>query len=902
MITRAEKKNLFASATAWGFSLAGLYLASRYSFPLFHSLVELTTTAFALAIFLLVWNVRRSLDNNYLLVIGVAYLFVGGLELTHTLAYKGMGLFAGYDENLPTQLWVAARYVESLSLLAAPLSLGRRIDLRLVVSVYALSFALLLGAVFLWGLFPDCYVEGEGLTAFKRASEYVVAVIYLGAIGLLVRRRQAFAPEVYRLIAASIGLSIASELLFSSYEHVYGMAGLAGHSLKILSFYLVYKAVIELGMAKPFAVLFRNLVESEKALKASRDELERRVEERTASLSNTCEQLAHQMAERARAEEAQRRSELKYRIVADHNYDWEWWRDPEGRFVYVSPSCKRITDHSPEEFAADPGLLLRIVHPEDLAVFEGHLQEVEEPGLTGETEFRIVRPDGEVRWIAHACVPVYDEQGRLLGRRGSNRDISQRKEAERSLAESEERYRTLVESMNEGIGIADENGSWTYANRRLCEMLGGTPAEIVGRPVAEWLPEEVARFFSGPLDERLRGAGRPHEIAWRRRDGSTVHALLSPTPFPGQGRLRGGFAVITDITEMKRAQASLERAYAEIRTLKDRLEAENVYFRQESEARHQFGHIIGRSNALKYVLYRAEQVAETSATVLVLGETGTGKELIASAIHQMSPRRDKPLITVNCAALPPHLIESELFGRERGAYTGADARQIGRFELADGSTLCLDEIGEMPLEVQAKLLRAVQHNEFERLGSSRTIRVDVRIVATTNRDLEAEVRRGRFRQDLYYRLNVYPITIPPLRQRKEDIPLLATFFVEQFARRLGKSFTAIHAESVRMMQEYDWPGNVRELKNVLERAVILCPGPIFRLPEKIEGRSADAAPHPLRTLEEVEREHILRTLAETRWRINGAQGAAAILGLHPSTLRARMQKLGIRRPEPRLEK
>ena len=250
--------------------------------------------------------------------------------------------------------------------------------------------------------------------------------------------------------------------------------------------------------------------------------------------------------------------------------------------------------------------------------------------------------------------------------------------------------------------------------------------------------------------------------------------------------------------------------------------------------KHQFADIIGESDGLKYVLYRAEQVAPLNTTVLILGETGTGKELIAAAIHDLSPRKDRPLITVNCAALPANLIESELFGREKGAFTGADTRQIGRFEIAHGSTLCLDEIGELPLELQAKLLRVIQHNEFERLGSSQTIKVDVRIVATTNRNLEEEVRQGRFRQDLYYRLNVFPITVPPLRQRKEDIPLLVQTFVARYARKVGKQITSIQKETMKVLQDYPWPGNIRELESIMERAVILCPGPVLQLPDKLE--------------------------------------------------------------------
>jgi DNA-binding NtrC family response regulator len=340
----------------------------------------------------------------------------------------------------------------------------------------------------------------------------------------------------------------------------------------------------------------------------------------------------------------------------------------------------------------------------------------------------------------------------------------------------------------------------------------------------------------------------------------------------------------------------LQTALSEIKTMKDQLEAENIYFRHENKMKHRFENILGQSDGLKYVLYRAEQVAPADTTILILGETGTGKELIAAAIHGMSPRKERPLITVNCAALPGNLIESELFGREKGAFTGADTRQVGRFEIAHGSTLCLDEIGEMPLELQAKLLRVIQHHEFERLGSSHTIKVDVRIVATTNRDLEEEVRKGRFRQDLYYRLNVFPITVPPLRQRKDDIPLMVQAFIERYSRKLGKQITSIQKETMKALQDYPWPGNVRELESIIERAVILCPGPVLQLADKLEISSLPLS-SAMRTLEAAERNQILTILSETRWRIEGKDGAATILGLHPSTLRARMHKLGIVRPE-----
>jgi len=339
-----------------------------------------------------------------------------------------------------------------------------------------------------------------------------------------------------------------------------------------------------------------------------------------------------------------------------------------------------------------------------------------------------------------------------------------------------------------------------------------------------------------------------------------------------------------------------QRAPSENDAWKEPFEAENIYIRHESKIKNPFENIIGQSDGIKYVLYRAKQVAPLNTTVLILGETGTGKDLIASAIHNMSPRKDRKLITVNCAALPANLIESELFGREKGAFTGADVRQEGRFMVADGSTLCLDEIGELPLEVQGKLLRVIQHNEFERLGSSHTVKVDVRIIATTNRDLEEAVRQGRFRQDLYYRLNVFPITIPPLRQRKEDIPLMVQVFMERYAGKFGKQITSIQKEMIKALQDYPWPGNVRELESIVERAVILCPGQVLHLIDKLEISSALIST-VVRTLVEIERSHILKILSETGWRIEGKHGAAAILGIHPSTLRAKMPKLGIARTD-----
>jgi transcriptional regulator with GAF, ATPase, and Fis domain len=308
------------------------------------------------------------------------------------------------------------------------------------------------------------------------------------------------------------------------------------------------------------------------------------------------------------------------------------------------------------------------------------------------------------------------------------------------------------------------------------------------------------------------------------------------------------------------------------------------------------GTIIGESDAMRYVMSRIDQVASTDATVLLHGETGTGKELLARAIHKRSARRDRPFVVVNCAAMPAALIESELFGRERGAFTGAHATQIGRFELANRGTIFLDEIGELPLEVQPKLLRVLQEGQLERLGNPRTVEVDVRVVAATNRDLAEEVREGRFRPDLFYRLNVFPITLPSLKQRREDIPALMRFLVDRLGRSLRRRIDTIPDEVVAALQSYDWPGNVRELENVLQRAMIVSRNGVLTVGDAWLPTLEDAGAGTSVTLTEVERRHIVRVLSGVRWRIEGAGGAAQMLGLKPSTLRSRMLKLGIARP------
>ncbi len=360
-------------------------------------------------------------------------------------------------------------------------------------------------------------------------------------------------------------------------------------------------------------------------------------------------------------------------------------------------------------------------------------------------------------------------------------------------------------------------------------------------------------------------------------------------------RLRLLGELFVNAVERSRAELAQREHLDEIERLKSQLEKENLYLRGEIKTIQGFEKIVGRSDALRYVLFRVKQVAATDATVLILGETGTGKGLVAHAIHESSARKHKPMVTVNCAALPANLIESELFGREKGAFTGADAKQVGRFEIADGGTIFLDEIGELPLELQSKLLRVLEEGEFERLGSPRTIKVDVRVIASTNRDLAAEVKDRRFREDLYYRLNVFPVSIPPLRTRTEDIPQLVHHFVDNYARKFGRSYESVPKSMMTALQEHSWPGNVRELQHVIERAVITSPGPVLRLAAKLERGTAESGEGALKVLSEMERDHILKALEKTGWKIEGAGGAASVLGLHPNTLRSRIKKLEIKR-------
>jgi formate hydrogenlyase transcriptional activator len=457
---------------------------------------------------------------------------------------------------------------------------------------------------------------------------------------------------------------------------------------------------------------------------------------------------------------------------------------------------------------------------------------------------------------------------------------------ERQLCESEERYRDLYEEAPIGYVQEDLESRFISANRAAIKILGLQPDEVVGTiglSLVADTPEAQRR-----AREAFASIGRGTDTAGvilelRRKDNRRpVWVQWWSKPDPNGKYTRTMIVDITDRVLMEQEKA--------------RLQQQNQYLQEEIRSVHNIDEIIGRSPVHLAVLDKVGRVAPTDATVLICGETGTGKELIARAIHSNSQRRDRPLIKLNCAALPAGLVESELFGHEKGAFTGAIARRIGRFELADGGTIFLDEIGELPLETQAKLLRVLQEHEFDRVGGTSPRKVDVRVIAATNRNLLKAVSEKAFRDDLYYRLSVFPILLPPLRERLEDVPLLVRFLLDRFAARIGKSVDAISQQTMQRLTAYSWPGNVRELENILERAVILATGPTLEIGPDILGEplSATAAGARL-ALEDVERNHILNVLGRTGWVIDGPKGAATLLGLHPNTLRSRLRKLGIKR-------
>ncbi len=578
------------------------------------------------------------------------------------------------------------------------------------------------------------------------------------------------------------------------------------------------------------------------------------------------------------------------RAALDGTTDSVFVKDPQGRYLAINTAGAGYIGRRPEEILGRDDRDLFPV--ETAAAIMAHDREVLQSGQPH--AFEVVLPVlGQSRVFFSTKTPYRDAAGQVVGLIGISRDITARKRAEDALRESEERLARVFESAMDAIITIDE--------QRTIRLFNAAAEEVFRCPAVQAVGQPFDRFASPALEEMLRRCATafaeqriqkrhiwvPEGLTARRADGQEfpIEATISQIHHADHRLLT---IFLHDVNERQRAQEELRR-----------VQLANLYLHEEVLAQHGGDEMLGESAAIAKVRQLVEQVAATDSTVLIVGETGTGKELVARAIHNRSTRREAILVTVNCAALPAGLVESELFGHEKGAFTGALARKIGRFQMANGGTIFLDEVGDLPLELQAKLLRVLQEGEFERVGGTETLRVSVRVIAATNSDLDAALREQRFRADLYYRLNVFPIRVPPLRERAEDIPLLVRHYTLVFARRLGRRIDAVSPRTMAALCAYPWPGNVRELQNVIERAVILSPGPTLELGEwpRAHAAPSPAAPQvaPL-TLADLERQHILHVLASTHWRVSGPRGAAAILGLKASTLESRLKKLGITRP------
>ena len=569
--------------------------------------------------------------------------------------------------------------------------------------------------------------------------------------------------------------------------------------------------------------------------------------------------------------------------------------DREGRIDYVNPHFSEVSGYAASEIIGKP---IPEIVPESER--EDILQRYRR-ALAGEIPTyheRVLRKkDGSKRQITWSNVLLRDPQGRATGTLSLGADITERRQAEQELQRERAQMTSILSSMNTGLALINPDFTVDWVNQTLRDLLPwGDP---VGRRCFSFA-ENRETPCEGCQAEQAFADGRIHERDLFNAVGNRWFNVVAIPIRDEHGKVVQVLESNTDITDRKRAEEELTRALEEIRILKDRLEGENIYLREELQEEGAFREIVGKSNAIHYVLSRIKDVAGTDSMVLVQGETGVGKELIARAIHESSRRAGHAFIKINCAALPPTLIESDLFGHERGAFTGADRQRTGRFELAHEGTLMLDEIGELPLDLQVKLLHVLEDGTFQRVGGTRMITADVRVIAVTNRNLQDEIAAGRFRADLFYRLNVFPLTVPPLRGRREDIPLLVNHFVLQISGRMGKKVDQVPQDVMERLVAYDWPGNVRELRNVLERAVITSEGSVLR---PREGFLSDTPPPPtpahkpggLVPFETMERDYILQVLESTGWRISGPNGAAKILEMNPSTLRSRISKLGIKK-------
>jgi formate hydrogenlyase transcriptional activator len=506
-------------------------------------------------------------------------------------------------------------------------------------------------------------------------------------------------------------------------------------------------------------------------------------------------------------------------------------------------------------------------------------------GEPGEIEARLRRHDGIFLWFLVRAEPLRDESGKVVKWYATSTDIEDRKQAEERLRQEERELRRITDAIPEMIVVHETDGTPIYANEPVLDYTGMTLGDVPRPDFRSGTvhPQDLQRFNDEQHAGLLRGLAFEIELRARRKDGQYRWFLNRYKPYRDeQGRLTRWYSTGTDIEDRKRAE--------------DRTKNENFALREEIDRASMSEEIVGSSDAIRRVLEQVAKVAPTDSTVLISGETGTGKELLARAIHKRSKRASRAFIRVNCGAIPSSLIASELFGHEKGAFTGAFQRRIGHFEAADGGTILLDEIGDLPMEMQSALLRVLQEEEFQRVGSSQSVSVDVRVLAATNSDLRSAANAGKFREDLFFRLNVFPIRLPPLRERVADIPILVEYLVDRYAKKIGKRFGDITSETLDLFQKYHWPGNIRELQNVIERAVILRDGKTFSVDQRwLRQELSPASPVvPLvTTLEDRERQMIEEALAQSRGRISGPTGAAAKLGIPRQTLDRKIQSLGI---------
>jgi formate hydrogenlyase transcriptional activator len=621
---------------------------------------------------------------------------------------------------------------------------------------------------------------------------------------------------------------------------------------------------------------------------------ERRIpDRRDLELIETAGNVARIAIERERSQQALKRalneireSEATLRQTIDTIPTLVWCNLPDGSNEFLSQRWHNYTGLSPKE-AHGWGWQVAI-HSEDLPRLQDTWRILLDSGQAGELEARLRRHDGEYRWFLFRIDPFRDQLGNIVKWYCTNTDIHELKRAQLKLCEDEEELRRITDAIAQAIVVMDPTGRWLYANKVLLDYSGLSldEARAADSRTRLFHPEDIERVSESRRNSLLLGVPFENEQRVLRKDGKYRWFLHRYNPFHDvHGRLVRWYTTGTDIEDRKRSEEGMLN--------------ENVALREDIIRSSLFEEIVGSSEALRRVLVQVSKVAPTDSTVLILGETGTGKELIARAIHNRSKRSTRAFIRVNCAAISPSLIASELFGHEKGSFTGALHRRLGRFESADGGTLFLDEVGELPLETQVALLRVLQEREFERVGGSQTVSVDVRVLAATNRDLNGAVKERTFREDLFYRLNVFPIRLPPLRERVDDVPLLVEYLVDRYAQKAGKKIRNISDETLKLFQAYDWPGNIRELQNVVERAVILCEGDTFEVDEawltKAAAKSSYASAPLVANLAEREREMIEIALRETRGQISGPTGAAAKLGIARQTLESKIRKLGINR-------